>query len=79
MCGANAILEAAYKIIELENLTAEEQEIAETLVAIAQQNRMTVEQLKSMYDAQLEQAVINSVLTGKAVRLIRDAAEITEV
>ena len=70
---------AVDKIIELENLTAEEQEIAETLVAIAQQNRMTVEQLKSMYDAQLEQAVINSVLTGKAVRLIRDAAEITEV
>ena len=70
---------AVDKIIELEKLTAEEQEIAEAMVAIARQNRLTIEQLKGMYDAQLEQAVINSVLTGKAVRLIRDVAEVTEV
>ena len=38
-----------------------------------------VEQLKQVYDAQLEQAVINSVLTSKVMRLIRDAADVAEV
>ncbi len=70
---------AVDRIIREENLTAEQEEISQALALICRQNRMTMEQLKSMYDAQLEQAVINSVLTGKAVRLIRDAAVITEV
>ena len=42
-------------------------------------NGITIEQLKEQYDAGLEQAVINSVLTGKVMRLIRDSAEITIV
>ena len=33
---------------------------------------------KEQYDAALEQAVINSVLTGKVMRLIRDAAIVEE-
>ena len=41
-------------------------------------NNITVEQLKEQYDAALEQAVINSVLTGKVMRLIRDAAVVEE-
>ena len=36
------------------------------------------EQLKEQYDAALEQAVVNSVLTGKVMRLIRDAAVVEE-
>ena len=50
-----------------------------TLVAICRQNNITMEQLKEQYDAALEQAVVNSVLTGKVMRLIRDAAIITVV
>ena len=32
-----------------------------------------------LLDAQLEAAIINSVLTGKVMRLIRDAADVAEV
>ena len=46
---------------------------------ICRQNNMTMEQIKPYYNAELEQAVIHSVLTGKAMRLIRDAADITVV
>jgi len=40
---------------------------------------MTVEQLKPYFDKEFEAAVIRSVLTSKVMRLIRDAAEITEL
>ena len=67
------------KIVELENLTAEQDEIGEALALICRQNDMTLEQLKPYYDAEFEQAVINSVLTSKVMRLIRDAAIVTVV
>ena len=67
------------KIIELEGLKATDQEIAEALALICRQNNITMEQLKPQYTAELEQAVIRSVLTSKVMRLIRDAATIEEV
>ena len=67
------------KIIELEGLKATDQEIAEALALICRQNNITMEQLKPHYPAELEQAVIRSVLTSKVMRLIRDAATIEEV
>ena len=73
-------LQAAIEtIVELENLEATKEEIAEAVVVIARQNNMTVEQLKPYYDAQFEAAVVRSVLTGKVMSLVREAAEITEV
>ena len=36
-----------------------------------------MEQLREHYDAQLEAAIIRSVLMSKAMRLLRDTAEIT--
>ena len=73
-------LQAAIEtIVELENLEATKEEIAEAVVVIARRNNMTVEQLKPYYDAQFEAAVVRSVLTGKVMSLIREAAEITEV
>ena len=65
-------------IAEMENLEATKEEIAEAVVVIARQNNMTVEQLKPFYDAQFEAAVVRSVLTGKVMSLVREAAEITE-
>lgn len=70
---------AVDKVVELEGLKADQKDIAEACAVIARQNRITVEELKQYYDAQLEAAVIRSVLMGKAMRLIRDAAEITVV
>ena len=67
------------RIVELENLTADEKEIGEALALICSQNDMTMEQLKPYYDAEFEKAVINSVLTSKVMRLIRDAADIAVV
>ncbi len=67
------------KIVELEGLEATEEEIGQALSVICRQNNMTLEQLKPHYDAEFEQAVINSVLTSKVMRLIRDAADVTVV
>ena len=59
-----------------ENLTAEEEEINQAVAMVARQNRMTVEQLKPYYDAEFEAAVIRSVLTSKALKLVRDEADV---
>ena len=67
------------KIVELEGLTADEKEIGDALAIICRQNDMTLEQIKPYYDAEFEKAVINSVLTSKVMRLIRDAADIAVV
>ena len=66
------------EIVMIEGLEATEEEIGNALAVICRHNNITMEQLKEQYDAALEQMVINSVLTGKVMRLIRDAATITE-
>ena len=80
---ANAIqsirMQAAIEqIVDLEGLTAEEEEIGKACALICRQNRLTMDQLKEYYDAELEQAIIRSVLSSKAMSLIREHAEITE-
>ncbi len=67
------------RIVELESLQADQDEIAQALALICRQNNMTMEQLKTHYDAEFEQAVIRSVLTSKVMRLIRDAADVAVV
>ncbi len=67
---------AIEQIVFLENLEATKEEIGEAVAIIARQNNMTVEQLKPYCDAQFEAAVVRSVLTSKALKLVRDAAEI---
>ena len=64
------------QIVKLENLEATQEEIGEAVAVIARQNRMTVEQLKPYYDADFEAAVIQSVLTSKALKLVRDEADV---
>ena len=70
---------AIEQIVSLENLEASKEEIGQAVAVICRQNNMTLEELKPYYDAEFEAAVIRSVLTSKAMRLVRDAAEITEV
>ena len=67
------------EIVALESLEATEQDIGEALAIICRHNNITMDQLKEQYDAAFEQAVINSVLTGKVMRLIRDAAVVEEI
>ena len=70
---------AVRKIVELEGLEVSKEELGEAVAVICRQNNMTVEELKPHYDAELEQAIMNSVLTAKVMRLIGDAADITVV
>ena len=70
---------AVREIVKLEGLDASKEEIGEAVALICRQNGMTVEDLKPHYDAQFEQAVIKSVLTGKVMSLIQAAADITVV
>ena len=67
------------QIVELEKLTASEEEIGQAIALIARQNDMTVEQLKPYYNEEFRQAVIQSVLTGKVMALIREQAIVTVV
>ena len=69
---------AVETIVDLEGLSASQEEIGQALALIARQNRMTMEQLQPYYDAEFEAAVIRSVLTSKAMGLIRQAALIEE-
>ena len=66
------------EVVQIEGLEATEQEIEDALVVIARHNNMTLDDLKAQFDAAFRQAVINSVLTGKVMKLIRDAAVIEE-
>ena len=77
----NAVkMQAAIELIaDLEQLEASKEEIGEALAIVARQNNMTLEQIKPYYDAEFEQALVRSVLTGKVMHLIRENAVITEV
>ncbi len=66
------------EIVMIEGLEASEEEIGKALAVICRHNNITMDELKEQYDAALEQMVINSVLTGKVMRLIRDAAVVEE-
>ena len=66
------------EIVLAEGLEADQESIGKTLAAICRQNGLTMEQLKEHYDAAMEQAVINSVLTGKAMEVIRKEAIVEE-
>ena len=66
------------RIIILEGLSADPEDIEKAIGVVARRNRMTVEQLEPYMDAEFQQVITKSVLTGKVMRLIRDNAVITE-
>ena len=70
---------AIAKIVELEKVEAEQEDIAKTLQVICRQNNLTMEQLKEHYDEEFERAVLRSVITSKVMALIRENAQIEEV
>ena len=70
---------AVDKIVELENLAATQEELGEAIAVICRNNGITVEQMKEFYDEEFEKAVMRSVLTGKVMALIREAADVMEV
>ena len=69
---------AIEKIVELENLVAEQKEIADAYEVVCRRNNITMEQLQENMDENLQKAIENSVLAGKVMRLILDAADLAE-
>ena len=70
---------AVDKIVALEKLEATQEELGQAIAVIARNNGITVEDLKDYYDEEFEKAVMRSVLTGKVMAFIREAADVTEV
>lgn len=66
------------KIVALEKLEATQEEIGQALAVVCRQNDMTMEQIKPYYDEAFEKAIVKSVLTGKVMSLIREAADVAE-
>ena len=68
---------AIEKIVELENLQAEKDEMEQAYQVVCRRNNITMDQLQENMDENLQKAVENSVLAGKVMRLIMDAADLT--
>lgn len=66
------------RIIALENLTVDEEEMEKAFAILAAQNRMTVEQLKEHCSDEVKKDIEHSVLIGKVMRIIRENAVVTE-
>ena len=68
---------AIERIVELENLVAEEKEMEDAYEVVCRRNNITMAQLQENMDENLQKAIENSVLAGKVMRLIMDAADLT--
>lgn len=66
------------EVVKLENLEVTGEEMDAALEVICRQNNMTIDMLKPHIDDEFTAAVTRSVLMGKVMRLIRDAAEVVE-
>ena len=66
------------KVVELENLEVSEDEMEAALEVVCRQNNMTVDMLKPHIDEEFTAAITRSILMGKVMRLIRDAAEVVD-
>ncbi len=67
------------RVVILEGLTAEESEMEAAIEGVCRQNGMTREQLQPYMGAEFDAAIKRSVLTGKVMAFIRDAADVAVV
>ena len=70
---------AISEVVKLEKMEVTDEEMEAALEVICRQNNMSIEMLKPYIDAEFTAAVTRSILMGKVMRLIRDAAEVVEV
>ena len=73
------MLAAADKIAELENIEVSQEEMAQALAMICEQNNITMEKIEEQYNDEFHDNVKRSVLTGKVMAWLREHAEITVV
>lgn len=69
--------EATARIAQLEHLAVTQEERDTAVTVICRQNHMGLEDLKPYMDEEFYAAVDRSVMMGKVMRLIRDAAKVT--
>lgn len=69
---------AVNRIVILEGLSATAAETEEAIEVVCRQNGMTPEQLAPYINEDFRQALTKSILSGKAMQVIRDNAVITE-
>ena len=67
------------EVVKLEKLEVTDEEMEAALEVVCRQNNMTIDMLKPHIDAEFTAAITRSILMGKVMRLIRDAAEVAEV
>ena len=72
------IQKTAELIAALEGLRETEAELAQEYAAVCRQNGVTMEQLKPYVNDEFEQAVRQNARLKKAIRFVRDHAEVTE-
>ena len=66
------------EVVKLEKLEVTDEEMEAALEVVCRQNNMTIDMLKPHIDAEFTAAISRSILMGKVMRLIRDAAEVVE-
>ena len=73
------VQKAVDRITILEGLRATQADIDDAMKVIAQQNGLSLDELKGYCDEEFSKAVENSVLTTKAFALVRALADVTEI
>ena len=71
--------EVLNQIIEAEGIVADEDSVAAAIQQICRENNMTLEQLTPHLDEKAEHAIVQNVLTQKALNVLRDNAIIETV
>ena len=66
------------EVVKLEKLEVTDEEMEAALEVVCRQNNMTIDMLKPHIDGEFTAAITRSILMGKVMRLIRDAAEVVE-
>ena len=66
------------RIAALEGVTVTEEDVADACAEICRINRITAAELAKVYDDTLAETVRTSVITGKVLTLVREAAVVEE-
>ena len=69
---------AIEKIVELEGIVVSEEDMAEAIGEVANQNNLTAEEMKPYISEEFLDAVKRSVELKKAMKIVRESAVLTE-
>lgn len=66
------------KIAELEQITVTDEDMTRALENICRKNKITMEQLKSIYDEKFNESIARNLLMQKVMKFVRDSAVVSE-